>query len=66
MINQVVELMDGVFGNIWRKMLLSMASDDASNMIGSHQGAVARFEQIPVEGAFLVWCAAHEIYLLIQ
>ena len=45
----------------WKKKLISVSTDGASNMHGRHQGAVTRLDQVCLDGFYRIWCGAHQL-----
>lgn len=62
----VKQFLEGVLGAVWKDKLLSIANDGAKNMNGMASGAVARFENVAHSGFFHLWCAAHQLDLVVQ
>ena len=50
----------------WEKKIIGYTSDGASNMTGCVQGLGTRIEQEASEGFYCVWCAAHQLDLVVQ
>lgn len=56
----------GMLSTVWKDKLLSIATDGARNMTGRVAGAVTRLENVAHPGFFCVWCAAHQLDLVLQ
>ena len=50
----------------WKEKLIGISSDGASNMSGRFSGVVTRLHQVSVQGCYRVWCAAHQMDLVVQ
>lgn len=66
MFDMISQLLEAVLGSCWRNKLLSVATDGARNMTGRVQGAVTRFQQVCLPGFIRIWCANHQLDLVIQ
>jgi hypothetical protein len=58
--------MQEVGGECWRENLVGIATDGARNMTGQHSGAVTRLAEGTLPGFRRIWCAAHQLDLVIQ
>jgi hypothetical protein len=50
----------------WTEKLIGITTDGASNMTGCHAGLATRIERVANAGFFCVWCAAHQLDLVVQ
>ena len=50
----------------WKENLIGISSNGTSNMSGRFSGAVTRLHQVSVQGCYRVWCAAHQMNLVVQ
>ena len=50
----------------WKKKMISVSTDGASNMHGRHQCAVTRLEEVCSDGFYRIWCGAHQLDLAVQ
>ena len=50
----------------WKKKLIGVTSDGASNMTGCHVGMVTQIQRLALPGFYRVWCAAHQLDLAVQ
>ena len=50
----------------WKLKLLGFSTDGASNMTGSVRGLATRLEQVALPGFIRVWCAVHQLDLVMQ
>ena len=54
----------------WKDTLISISTDGASSMTGSHQCVVTKLDQLCMheegQGIYRVWCGTHQLDLLIQ
>lgn len=66
MFNLICQILKALLGPVWDKKLLSVATDGAKNMTGRVQGAVTRFGNVCLPGFFRVWCANHQLDLIVQ
>lgn len=57
--------LDSIHPN-WKSKLIGIATDGASNMTGRHSGAVTRLHQVCLPNCYRVWCAAHQMDLVVQ
>ena len=65
MFNIISEFFDGL--NVdWKTKLIGISSDGSSNNTGSHSGVVTRLHQLCLPGCYRVWCAAHQMDLVVQ
>jgi hypothetical protein len=55
-----------VGGESWRETLVGIATEGARNMTGRHSGAVTRMVEGTLPGFYRIWCAAHQLDLVIQ
>lgn len=65
MFNVVKKAMDALCPE-WEKKIIGYTSDGASNMTGSVQGLGTRIGAVAGDGFYRVWCAAHQLDLVIQ
>jgi hypothetical protein len=64
---QIVEkAMLEVGGECWRENLVGIATEGARNMTERHSGAVTRLVEGTLPGFYRIWCAAHQLDLVIQ
>ena len=61
----IEKFLDALCSN-WRKKLISVSTDGASNMQGRYQGAVTRLDDVCCDGFYRIWCGAHQLDLVIQ
>ena len=45
----------------WKKKLIGVSTDGASNMHGRHQGTVTQLDQVCLDGFYRIWCGAHQL-----
>lgn len=50
----------------WESKIIGYTSDGASNMTGVHQGLGTRIQRVAEDGLFRIWCAAHQLDLVVQ
>lgn len=50
----------------WKNKLIAVTTDGASNMTGCHVGLVTQLQRLSKPGFYRVWCAAHQLDLLVQ
>jgi hypothetical protein len=50
----------------WAKKLVGTTTDGASNMTGSHRGAVTFNERACLPGFYRAWCGLHQLDLEVQ
>jgi hypothetical protein len=50
----------------WTEKLIGIITDGASNMTGCHAGLATRIERVANAGFFCIWCAAHQLDLVVQ
>jgi hypothetical protein len=50
----------------WTEKLIGITTDGASNMAGCHAGLATFIERVANAGLFCVWCAAHQLDLVVQ
>ena len=50
----------------WRERLIGVSTDGAPSMLGAHQGFASRLEREGRPGFYKVWCAAHQLNLVVQ
>jgi hypothetical protein len=50
----------------WAKKLVGATTDGASNMTGSHRGAVIFIERACLPGFYRAWCGLHQLDLVVQ
>jgi hypothetical protein len=48
----------------WKKKMISVLTDWASNMHGRHQGAVTHLEEVYSDRFYQIWCGAHQFDLV--
>jgi hypothetical protein len=64
---QIVEkVMLEVGGECWRENLVGIATEGARNMTGRHSWEVTRLAEGTLPGFYRIWCAAHQLDLVIQ
>ena len=61
----ITKFLDALCEN-WRKKLISVSTDGASNIHGRHKGAVTRLDQICLDRFYRMWCGAHQLDLVVQ
>jgi hypothetical protein len=68
--SQMAQLVDKVMvelcGNDWKANLIGISTDGARNMTGKWRGAVTLLAEGTLPGFFRVWCAAHQLDLVVQ
>lgn len=62
-VSQVFEV---VFEICWKYKLVSVTTDEASSMDGRVRGARIRFQQVFLSAFFCIWCANHQLDLVIK
>ena len=50
----------------WKEKIIGVTTDGASNMTGCHVGLVTQIERVSNKGFFRIWCAAHQLDLIVQ
>ena len=65
MFRLITEFFDALNDN-WTSKLIGISSDGASNMTGHHAGVVTRLQRVSLPGCYRVWCAAHQMDLIVQ
>ena len=50
----------------WRSRIISVTTDGASSMTGQYRGVASRFAQSALPGFYRVWCALHQLDLVLQ
>jgi hypothetical protein len=50
----------------WKDKVTGVTTDEASNMIGCHVGMVTQIQQVATPGFYCIWCAAHQLDLIVQ
>jgi hypothetical protein len=50
----------------WTEKLIGITTDEASNMTGCHTGLATYIERVANAVFFRVWCAAHQLDLVVQ
>jgi hypothetical protein len=50
----------------WRKNMISVSKDGASNVHVQHQGAVTCLNEVCVDGFYRIWCGSHQLDLTVQ
>lgn len=50
----------------WKNKLIAVTTDGASNMTGCHVRMVSQLLRLAKPGFYRVWCAAHQLDLLVQ
>ena len=61
----ISKFLDAICPN-WKKKMISVSKDGASNMHGRHQGAITRLNEVCSEGFYQIWCGAHQLVLVVQ
>ena len=56
----------GVLCENWESKLIGITSDGTSSMTGHRSGVVTRLYQVSLPGCYRVWCAAHQMDLVVQ
>ena len=65
MFNLISEFFNAL-SDCWKSKLIGISSDGTSSMTGRHAGVVTRLHQVTLPGCYRVWCAAHQMDLVIQ
>jgi hypothetical protein len=65
MFNIVSSFLDALCEN-WKSKLIGITSDGTSSMTGHRAGVVTRLHQVSLPGCYRVWCAAHQMDLVVQ
>jgi hypothetical protein len=65
MFSLIATLLDSL-GYDRRKRLIGATSDGASSMTGRYQGVVTRLQQVAPAGFYRIWCAAHQLDLVVK
>ncbi|KAI2514226.1 hypothetical protein MHU86_119 [Fragilaria crotonensis] len=50
----------------WRNRIISVTTDGASSMTGQYRGVASRFGNAALPGFYRVWCALHQLDLVLQ
>ena len=50
----------------WKDKVIGVTTDAASNMTGCHVGMVTQIQQVAKPGFYHIWCAAHQLDLIMQ
>ena len=50
----------------WKDKIIGVATDGASNMTSCHVGVVTQIERVSNKGFFRIWCAAHQLDLIVK
>ena len=50
----------------WKDKIIGVTSDGAANMTGNQRGLATRLEQVALPGFHRVWCALHQLDLVVQ
>jgi len=50
----------------WRNRIISVTTDGASSMTGQRQGIASRLQNVALPGFYRVWCAIHQLDLVLQ
>ena len=50
----------------WKDKIIGATTDGASNMTGCHVGMVTQIQQVAKPGFYCIWCAAHQLDLIVQ
>ena len=50
----------------WKEKIIGVTTDGASNMTGCHVGVVTQIARLSNKGFFRIWCAAHQLDLIVQ
>jgi hypothetical protein len=50
----------------WKRRIISVSTDGASSMTGHRQGIASRLERVALPGFYRVWCAIHQLDLVLQ
>lgn len=66
MFDKITRLLSELFGEVLHTKKNLAACTGAPNMTGRYQSALTRFENICMPGIYRIWCAAHQIDLVIQ
>ena len=64
--NMISQVLHAVLGPQWCKKIVSEATDGAANMTERHQSVVTRLECVSLPGFYRIWCAAHQLDLVVQ
>jgi hypothetical protein len=62
----VAKVMLEVSGEYWREKIVGIATEGARNMTGRRSGAVTRLAEGTLPGLYRVWCALHQLGLVLQ
>jgi hypothetical protein len=63
--NMLVKFLDALYPP-WRAKLIGMSSDGENTMTGRHRGLVTRMVAAAENPALRIWCAPHQIYLVVK
>ena len=50
----------------WRSRIISITTDGASSMTGQFRGVASRFGNVALPGFYRIWCALHQLDLVLQ
>jgi hypothetical protein len=50
----------------WRSQIVSVTTDGASSMTGQYRGVASRIANVALPGFYRVWCALHQLDLVLQ
>ena len=50
----------------WKTQIISVTSDGASSMTGQYRGVASRIANVALPGFYRVWCALHQLDLVLQ
>jgi len=65
MFNLISDFFNALSDN-WKSKLIGISSDGTSNMTGCRAGVEIRLHQVSLPGCYRVWCAAHQMDLVVQ
>ena len=49
----------------WKDEVIGVTTNGASNMTGYHVGMVSQIQQVAKPGFYYIWCAAHQLDLIV-
>ncbi|KAI2502195.1 hypothetical protein MHU86_12247 [Fragilaria crotonensis] len=65
MFNLTSTLLDNLVPD-WRSRIISVTTDGASSMTGQYRGVASRLSNVALPGFYRVWCALHQLDLVLQ
>lgn len=66
MFELIIQVLEGLLGS-WRHVkLICTAADRVRNVTARLRGAFSRFEEECLPGFYLIWCANHQLDLVVQ